>query len=164
MRLFVAQPVRRLMITAQAALFVVFTAAAASAQAAQQQQQPAAPDALKFAGPGVAMIVNEIKPERAADFEAAWTEIKAGLAASSKPELQQQASSFKIFKLALELPAGSPQLYIFYIDPIPGVTFDPVKILYESGGFERAKADEIYKKIDGVYARISPWPLVPVVK
>jgi hypothetical protein len=167
MRLFVAQPVRRLMITAQAALFVVLTAAAASAQAAQQQQQPAAPaapDALKFAGPGVAMIVNEIKPERAADFEAAWTDIKAGLAAASKPELQQQASSFKIYKLGLELPAGSPQLYIFYIDPIPGVTFDPVKILYESGAFERAKADEIYKKIDGVYARISPWPLVPVVK
>ena len=171
MRLFVAQPVRRLMITALAALFVVSTAAVASAQATQQQQPPpqqpaapAAPDALKFAGPGVAMIVNEIKPERAADFEAAWTDIKAGLAASTDPELQKQAASFKIYKLGLELPAGSPQLYIFYIDPIPGVTFDPVKILYESKAFERAKADEIYKKIDGVYARISPWPLVAVVK
>ena len=146
-----------------AALFVVSTAAVASAQAAAPQQPaaPAQPDPLKFSST-TAIVMSEIKPERAADFEAVWTEIKAGLAASTKPELQQQATSFKIFKLGVEMPAGSPAIYVFYIDPVPGATFDPVKILYESGAFERAKADELYKKIDGAYARITPWPLVAV--
>jgi len=164
MRLFVTQPVCRLSQVALAALFVVATAAAASAQDPQPPQQapaPAAPDPMKFTSP-LAMVLNEIKPEKAADFEAVWAEIKTGLAASAKPELQQQASSFKIYKIGLELPAGANHIYVFFINPVPAVTFDPVKILYESGAFERAKADELYGKLKDSYARITPWPLVAV--
>jgi len=165
MRSFVTQPVRRLMMTALAALCVVSTATVASAQDPAQQQPaqpaPAQPDPLKFSS-AVAMVLNEIKPEKAADFEAVWAEIKTGLAAAQKPELQQQAGSFKIYKIGLELPAGSNAIYIFSIDPVPGVTFDPVKILYESGAFERAKADELYGKLKDSYVRITPWPLVAV--
>lgn len=161
---FVTQPVRRLMMTALAALCVVSTATVASAQEPAQQQPPAQPapaqpDPLKFSST-VAIVLNEIKPEKAADFEAVWGEIKTGLAAAQKPELQQQAKSLKIYKIGLELPAGSNAIYIFSIDPAPGATFDPVKILYESGAFERAKADELYARVKDAYARITPWPLV----
>lgn len=166
MRSLVTEPVRRLLTLALAALAIVATSATASAQEpppAQPQQAaaPAQPDPMKFTS-SVAMIVNEIKPEKTADFEAVWTEIKAGLAASTKPELQQQAANFKIFKLGMELPAGTNHIYVFYVQPVTAVTFDPVKILYESGAFERAKADELYGKLKDSYARISPWPLVQV--
>jgi hypothetical protein len=161
MRSFVTQPVRRLMMITLAALCVVLTAAAASAQEPAAAAAPAQPDPMKFSS-GVAMVLNEIKPEKAADFEAVWSEIKAGLSASDKPELQQQATSFKMFKVGVDLPAGANHIYVLYIDPVPTVTFDPVKILYESGAFEREKADELYKKLDGAYARINPWPLIAV--
>jgi hypothetical protein len=169
MRSFVTQPVRRLSMMILAAVFAVSTDAAAQQQqtppptqepAPAAPAQPAAPDPMKFDG-GTAMILNEIKPEKAADFEAVWTEIKAALAASTKPELQQQAASLKMLKLATPMPAGSPALYIFSLDPVaPGLTYDPVKILFESGAFERAKADELYAKVKDCYTRITPWPMV----
>jgi hypothetical protein len=163
MRSFVTQPVRRLMMMALAALCVLSTAAVASAQDPPPQPAapaaPAAPDALKFTTPS-AMVFNVIKADKTADFEAAWTEIKKGLAASSKPELQQQAASLKMFKLAVDMPAGQNPIYVFYIEPVPSTTFDPTKILFESGAFERAKADELYAKLKDSYAEIRPWPLV----
>lgn len=165
MRSFVTQPVRRLLMMTLAAVFAVSTAAAA-----QEPQTPpatpapaaaqAAPDPMKFDS-GIAMVLNEVKPDKVADFEAVWMAIKAGLAASPKPEHQAQAASLKMLKLATPLPAGSNALYIFAIDPVaPGMTYDPVKILFESGVFERAKADELYARVKDAYARITPWPLV----
>lgn len=162
MRSFVTQPVSRLMM-ALAAVLAVSTAA--SAQAQQQTppaaQQPAAPaaDVLKFSSQ-TAIVFNQIKADKTADFEAVWAEIKAGLAASAKPELQAQAASMKMFKLDVELPPTEPRIYLFYISPVPAVTFDPVKILFESGAFERAKADELYAKLKDTYTQIQPWPLV----
>ena len=165
MRLFVAQPVRRLMITALAALFVVWTAAVASAQdaAAQQPAAPAQPDPLRFAA-GPLIIYNQIKGDKAADFEAAWGEILKGLAASSKPELQAQASAVKMYKIGGAAAPDQPRVYVFYVEQLPagGATFDPIKLLYESGAFERAKADEVYGKIKDAYMQIAPWPLTAV--
>ena len=170
MRAFVTQPVRRLLMMTLAAAIAVPAIAAAQTpvmtpQAAPPVQQeapaqPAAPDPMKFDS-GTAIILNEIKPGKEADFEAVWTEIKAGLAASAKPEFQQQASGLKMYKLATALPAGSNAIYVFALDPISqGLTYDPVKILFESGVFERAKADELYARLKDAYARITPWPLV----
>ena len=167
MRSFVTQPVRRLLMMTLAAMFAVSTAAAAqepqtppAPQEPAAVQAPAAPDPMKFDS-SMAMVLNEVKPDKVADFEAVWTAIKAGLAASPKPEHQAQAASLKMLKLATPLPAGSNALYIFSIDPVAsGMSYDPVKILFESGAFERAKADELYARVKDVYARITPWPLV----
>ncbi len=160
MRAFVTQPVRRLLMMTLAAVFAVSTAAAAQEPAATAPQAPATADPMKFDS-GIAMVLNEVKPDKVADFEAVWTAIKAGLAASPKPEHQAQAASLKMLKLATPLPAGSNALYIFAIDPVAsGMTYDPVKILFESGAFERAKADELYARVKDAYARITPWPLV----
>lgn len=160
MRSFVTQPVSRLMMALAAT--VVF----ATAAAAQDPQTPppaavapAQPDPLKFTTP-TAIVFNLIKADKTADFEAVWTEIKAGLKASAKPELQAQAASLKMYKLGLELPAGQDRIYVFYSDPVPNATFDPTKILFESGAFERPKADELYAKLKDCYAQIQPWPLV----
>ena len=169
MRAFVTQPVRRLLMMTLATVLAVPAAAAAQQPAMppaaappvqQEAPAPAAPDPMKFDS-GTAIILNEVKPGKTADFEAVWAEIKSGLAASDKPEFQQQAASLKMYKLATELPAGSNAIYVFALDPIAqGKTYDPVKILFESGVFERAKADELYARLKDAYARITPWPLV----
>lgn len=163
----VSQPVRRLMIPVLVALFVVSVEGVASAQDAAAQQQaaaPAQPDPLRFAA-GPVIVYNQIKADKAADFEAAWAQIRAGLTASAKPELQQWASGVKIFRVnAPGAPADQPKVYIFYAEQLPpgGATFDPIKLLYESGAFERAKADEVYGKIKDAYMQIAPWPLVAI--
>ena len=159
MRSFVTQPVRRLLMMTLAAMFAVSTVAAAQEPVAAAPV-PAAADPMKFDS-SIAMVLNEVKPDKVADFEAVWIAIKAGLAASPKPEHQAQAASLKMLKLATPLPAGSNALYIFSIDPVgSGMSYDPVKILFESGAFERAKADELYARVKDAYARITPWPLV----
>ncbi len=163
MRSFVTLPARRLlMMTLAAVLAAPLAAAAAPNQdvAPAPQAAPAAADPMKFAT-GHAIILNQVKADKTADFEAVWAAIKAGLAASAKPELQQQATSLKMYKLATELPAGTEAIYIFAIDPVSqDLSYDPVKILFESGAFERAQADELYARVKDAYARITPWPLV----
>lgn len=160
MRAFVTQPVCRLLMMTLAAAFVPALAAAQEPQTQEAPAQPAAPDPMKFDG-GTAIILNEIKPGKEADFEAVWSEIKSALAASEKPEFQQQAASLKMYKLGTPLPAGSNAIYVFALEPIAsGMTYDPVKILFESGVFERPKADELYARLSDAYARITPWPLV----
>src|SRR5262245_66637653 len=61
-------------------------------------QEAAAQDTLKFTGEA-AIVLNLIKPEKAADFEAVWKDIKAKLAASDKPELKAFGENLKIFKV-----------------------------------------------------------------
>lgn len=171
MRPFVTLPVRRLLMMTLATALAVPAAAAAqettpvqepapTQEAAAQPAQPAAPDPMKFDA-STAIVLNEVKPDKTADFEAVWTEIKAALAASDKPGMQQQAAGLKMYKLGTPLPAGSNAIYIFSLDPVAsGMTYDPVKILFESGVFERPKADELYARLKDAYARITPWPLV----
>ena len=165
MRPFVTLPVRRLlMMTLATALAVPAVAAAQDTTPAEDatstQEAAAQPDPMKFAA-STAIILNEVRPDKAADFEAVWTEIKAALAASDKPEMQRQAAGLKMYKLGTELPAGSNAIYIFSLDPVAsGQTCDPVKILFESGLFERPQADELYARLKDAYARITPWPLV----
>ena len=160
MRSFVTQPVSRLMMALAATVVFATAAAAQDPQTPPPAAEaPAQPDPLKFTTPS-AIVFNLIKADKTADFEAVWTEIKAGLQASAKPELQAQAASLRMYKLGLELPPGQDRIYVFYLDPVPNVTFDPVKILFESGAFERPKADELYAKLKDSYAQIQPWPLV----
>lgn len=119
----------------------------------QDQAAAAPPDGLKFAGDN-ALIIWTIKAANTADFEGAWTAIKAKLSASDKPDIKEQGTSLSIYKVSG--PAGAPSTaYVFALNP-PSKTlsYDPVKILYNPatpGMWERAEADALYKKIaDGV--------------
>jgi hypothetical protein len=131
-------------------------------------QQPAAggqdaPDPLKLTGDFV-LLVNQVKADKAADFEGAWATIKDKLSKSEKPELKELGESLKIFKLGTPPAPGAPVVYIFRLEP-PSKTqsYDPTKILYYSGAFpDRAEADAIYAKIKDAYVGIQPWPLVKI--
>jgi hypothetical protein len=91
-------------------------------------QAPPAP--YMFPG-GAGLVLNFIKPDKAADWEAMIDKIVAGLKASEKPERQAQAKSWKIFK-ASEEPVKGSVLYIWVLEGAPTDTeYSMVKILQE---------------------------------
>jgi len=98
---------------------VVAVVAAGSVQAQQAtppaQQAAAAPAKRVFAS-DAGLVLNFIKPDKTADFEAVMAKLKEALQKSTKPERKQQAASWKVFK-SPEPAAGGNVLYVFVIDP-----------------------------------------------
>jgi hypothetical protein len=114
---------------------VVGILAAGSVQAQQAtppaQQAAAAPTARVFANDG-GLVLNFIKPDKTADFEAVMGKLKEALQKSTKPERKQQAASWKVFK-SPEPAQGGNVLYVFVIDPaVKGADYTVSTILAEA--------------------------------
>ena len=117
-------------------------------------QQPAAPaaaqpaDPFKFSGDGGA-IFWLIKADKTADFETVIGLLRSKMTgATDKPEVKAAGESYKLFKVNGPPAADGSITYITFIDPASKTTsYSPTWILYESGMFERADADSIYKKL-----------------
>src|SRR6478735_7005553 len=120
-------------------------------------QQPAAPaaqatpvsNARLFPNDG-GMVLNFIKPDKTADFEAVIAKLKEALAKSEKPERKQQAAGWKVFKSPD--PAGANVLYVFVIDPaLKGADYQVSNIIAEA--FPPAEANDILKKYADAFAQ-----------
>ena len=118
-------------------------------------QQPAAPagqaqpvsNARKFPG-DAGMVLNFIKPDKTADFEAVIAKLKEALA--SKPEWKAQADSWKVFKSPD--PAGANVLYVFIVDPaVKDADYQISNII--AAALPAAEANEILKKYAECYAQ-----------
>jgi hypothetical protein len=114
---------------------VVGILAAGSVQAQQAtppaQQAAAAPTTRVFAN-DAGLVLNFIKPDKTADFEAVMGKLKEALQKSSKPERKQQAATWKVFK-SPEPAAGGNVLYVFVIDPaVKGADYTVSTILAEA--------------------------------
>ena len=118
-------------------------------------QQPAAPagqaqpvsNARKFPG-DAGMVLNVIKPDKTADFEAVIAKLKEALA--SKPEWKAQADSWKVFKSPD--PAGANVLYVFIVDPaVKDADYQISNII--AAALPAAEANEILKKYAECYAQ-----------
>ncbi len=117
-----------------------------AAQPAQQTQQ--APPARVF-GSDAGMVLNFIKPDKTADFEAVMAKLKEALQKSDKPERKQQAQSWKVFK-SPDPAAGGNVLYVFVIDPaVKGADYTVSTILAE--GFPQ-DVQTLYKQYAESYA------------
>jgi len=92
----------------------VLFAGSALAQQAAPAQQAAAPAKRLFTS-DAGIVLNFIKPDKTADFEAVMAKLKEALNKSDKPERKAQAAGWKIFKSPE--PAGMNVLYVFVIDP-----------------------------------------------
>jgi hypothetical protein len=128
-----------------------------SATAAVAQQPPATPPAQQAAAPPTArtfasdagMVLNFIKPDKTADFEAVIAKLKEALQKSEKPERKQQAASWKVFK-SPDPAAGGNVLYVFVIDPsVKGADYTVSNILAE--GFP-TEVQTLYKQYAEAYA------------
>jgi hypothetical protein len=128
------------------------SAATVSAQGAPAQQPPAqaaaAPTTRTFAN-DAGMVLNFIKPDKTADFEAVVAKLKEALQKSEKPERKQQAASWKVFK-SPDPAAGGNVLYVFIIDPsVKGADYTVSTILAEAFPTE---VQDLYKKYAESYA------------
>jgi hypothetical protein len=85
-------------------------------QAAAPAQQAAAAPAKRVFGSDAGMVLNFIKADKTADFEAVMVKLKEALNKSDKPERKAQAAGWKVFK-SPEPAAGGNVLYVFIIDP-----------------------------------------------
>jgi pyruvate/2-oxoglutarate dehydrogenase complex dihydrolipoamide acyltransferase (E2) component len=121
------------------------------AQAAPAQPPAAAaaaPTARTFAGDG-GLVLNFIKPDKTADFEAVIAKLKEALHKSEKPERKQQAASWKVFK-SPDPAAGGNVLYVFVIDPsVKGADYTVSTILNEAFPQE---VQALYKQYAEAYA------------
>ena len=121
------------------------------AQGAPAQPAPAAqaaPTARTFAS-DAGMVLNFIKPDKTADFEAVMAKLKEALQKSPKPERKQQAASWKVFK-SPDPAAGGNVLYVFMIDPaVKGADYTVSTILSEAFP---AEVQALYKQYAEAYA------------
>jgi hypothetical protein len=138
--------------------FVVGTLSAATvfAQTPPAQGAPAQPPAAAQAAPtartfasDAGMVLNFIKPDKTADFEAVVAKLKEALQKSAKPERKQQAASWKVFK-SPDPAAGGNVLYVFVIDPsVKGADYTVSTILSEAFPQE---VQALYKQYAEAYA------------
>jgi len=97
--------------------------------AAYQQAQPAPPP--QVFGSDVALVLNFIKADRTADFEAVIAKLKEALQKSDRPERKQQAVGWRVLKAAEPGPAGAA-IYLFVIDPpLKGANYSVAALLAE---------------------------------
>jgi hypothetical protein len=95
------------------------------------------------------MVLNFIKPEKTADFEAVIAKLRDALQHSDKPERKQQAASWKVFR-ANEPGANGSVLYVFTIDPaVKGADYTVSTILAEAFPTE---VQALYKSYADAYA------------
>ena len=124
------------------------TALAAQGAPAPAQQAAAAPTTRVFASDG-GMVLNFIKADKTADFEAIVAKLKEALQKSTKPERKQQAASWKVFK-SPDPAAGGNILYVFMIDPsVKGADYTVSTILAEAFPQE---VQALYKQYADSYA------------
>src|SRR5712692_4783976 len=136
----------------------VLSASVAHAQApqppAQQPAQPAqqaqaAPSPRVF-GSDAGMVLNFIKADKTADFEAVIAKLKEALAKSEKPERKQQAAGWRVFKAVEPGPPGTV-LYVFFIDPpVKGADYTVSAILAEAFPQE---VQALFAQYSGAYAQ-----------
>ena len=103
----------------------------AQAPALPMQQSTTAPAARVF-GSETGLVLNFIKPDKTADFEAVIAKVKEALQNSSNAQRQQQAASWKVYKSPDPGPAGSV-LYVYIVDPVvKGADYAVTTILAEA--------------------------------
>jgi hypothetical protein len=135
---------------------IVAGALSATTAFAQATPAPAAPAAAAQAAPtarvfasDAGMVLNFIKPDKTADFEAVMGKLKEALQKSAKPERKQQAASWKVFK-SPDPAAGGNVLYVFVIDPaVKGADYTVSTILAEAFPQE---VQALYKQYAEAYA------------
>jgi hypothetical protein len=120
-RIFGSASARRVSVIAIGALGALLMGGTAHAQA---------PSPYVFPG-GAGLVLNFIKPDKTADWEAMIDKIVQAMKASENPQRKAQAAAWKILK-STEQPVKDAVLYFWRLDDAPtDVEYSMVKILQE---------------------------------
>jgi len=138
----------------------------APAGGGQAAAAPAAADQFVFNSDG-GLIIFQVKPDKTADFETFWTEVKTKLSGSDKPDAKQMGESLTIWKHAGTANSPTdPAVYIVQMNPaVKGSTYDPSKFMFAPGSIWDAKdARPLYQKLLDSIAGINILPVNKVAK
>jgi hypothetical protein len=121
------------------------------------RQAPAAPSpqataasAPRVFGSPTGVVLNFVKPDKTADFEAVVAKLKEALEKSANPQRKQQAAGWKVYKAA-EPAAGGAALYMYIVDPVvKGADYSVSAILGEA--FPPDQLTALYKQYSESYA------------
>jgi hypothetical protein len=101
-------------------------------------------------GSDAGMVLNFIKGDKTADFEAIVAKLKEALQKSDKPERKQQAASWKVFK-AVEPGPNNSALYVFWVmPPVKSADYTVSTLLAEAFPTE---VQDLYKRYADAYAQ-----------
>ena len=121
----------------------------APAPATPMAQAAAAPVPRVF-GSNTGLVLNFIKPDKTADFEAVVERLKEALETSPNPQRQLQAASWRVFK-AQDPAVGGAALYVYVVDPaVKGADYSVTTILSEAFSSDQLRA--LYKQYSEAYA------------
>jgi hypothetical protein len=88
--------------------------------------------ALRLFSADAAILVNYVKPDKAADFEATVMRLKEALGRSASAERREQAAGWRVFR-AVEPATNGDVVYIFEIYPaVKGADYTISRILNEA--------------------------------
>ncbi len=95
------------------------------------------------------VVLNFVKPDKTADFEAVVAKLKEALEKSSNPQRKEQAAGWKVYKAA-EPAAGGAALYFYVVDPVvKGADYSVSAILGEA--FPPEQLTALYKQYSESY-------------
>jgi hypothetical protein len=115
-----------------ACLLVLSTSLAAQQPPAPPMPRAAAAPATRVFASSTGLILNFIKADKAADFEAIVAKLKEALDNSANPVRKEMAASWRVYKSSDPGPAGSV-LYVYFIDPtVKGADYSVTTILAEA--------------------------------
>jgi len=148
---------RRRLLTGAVAATSVLTVPTVNVSTSAQQagRQPAeqatiASSARVF-GAESGLVLNFIKPDKTADFEAVVAKLKEALSTSANPVRKQQAASWRVYKSPDPAASGSA-LYVFIVDPVvKGADYSVSAILAEA--FSSAELSALYKQYTDAYGQ-----------
>jgi hypothetical protein len=121
-----------------------------AAELKQPPQQAKAASASTFRS-DAGMVLTFIKADKVADFETVLGKLKEALVKSPKPERQQQAAGWKIFKVT-ETASTGQVLYVYIIDPpVKDADYTVSTILAE--GLPASESQAVLKMYSDVFAQ-----------
>jgi hypothetical protein len=110
-----------------------------------------------FATPA-GVVFNQVKPDKAADFEQVVARIRAVLRASPNAEIRKQGDGWKVYK-ASEPYQGST-LYVFVIDPaVAGADYSITRLLARA---VPAEVQDLYTRFSAACTAQTFWGATPV--
>jgi len=116
----------------------------ASPPAILAQERPA----KSVFGGDTALVLNYVRADKAADFEAVIARVKEALARSDRPVRRQQAANWRVFKTEGPAPPGKVVYLFAMMPPLRGADYAIPTILAEE---LPAEAKELSRKLIEAY-------------
>jgi hypothetical protein len=106
------------------------------------------------------MILTQVKPDRADDFEAALVTLRNALAKSSNPVRKQQAAGWKFYRAAE--PLSGNVLFVLLIDPaVPNADYSLESVV--NGELSKEEAARVMQRIaQGIATKQNLLKLTPM--